>query len=212
MKKLLDSLGELYIELNSLILSGNSTKGYTLYTEGIQRMFYEPYNQIALREQQIFQDYAHGDCIISGLGFGLIIETLLEKEEVKNITVYEINEDVIKLYEMLGIKHHKLKIIKENINKVVNKNCDCLFLDHYELESDDFILNSVKNINFNIKPKILWFWKAENYIMYYMNSTKKKPKEAYEQFKKENNLFNMPQFSEDQVNKYIDNWINLYRR
>jgi len=208
MKNLLNQVNFIDIKFNSVSLFGDKNNGFTLFVNNNQVMTYNFNNQNSTKQQMVFKDYGYGHCILSGLGMGFAIDLLLDKPEIETITVYEINEDVIKLNEMLGLKHPKLKLINKDINTVTNTTCDCLFLDHYEDEPDHYILNNVKNINFNIKSKLFWFWKAEKLILDYINFTKKENIKAYEQFLKDNNITNMPKFAEFHINKYVENWKN----
>lgn len=44
-----------------------------------------------------FHHYARGNVLINGLGLGVVVKALLQKETIKSITVIEKSEDVIKL-------------------------------------------------------------------------------------------------------------------
>jgi hypothetical protein len=63
---------------------------------------------------QKFIDRATGRVLIAGLGVGLIIQNIAEKEEVTEIVVIEKYSDVIDIVEPF-IKHPKLKIICADI-------------------------------------------------------------------------------------------------
>lgn len=59
---------------------------------------------------------AKGDCLIHGLGLGVVTEACLRKPEVESVTVIEISEDVINLMEpYLADKWaDKIKIIQDD--------------------------------------------------------------------------------------------------
>ncbi len=56
---------------------------------------------------------AHGDVLIAGLGLGMIICPIAQKEEVNSITVVEISQDVINLVES-----HIQKYLKDDADKI----------------------------------------------------------------------------------------------
>jgi spermidine synthase len=58
---------------------------------------------------------AHGDVLIAGLGIGMILLPLMNKEEVKSITIVEMYQDII---DMVGSQlplNDKVKIIQADI-------------------------------------------------------------------------------------------------
>jgi spermidine synthase len=59
-------------------------------------------------------DKAHGSVLVAGLGLGMVIFPILEKKEVKMVTVVELNYDVIKLVKP-RVKSPKLRIIHSDI-------------------------------------------------------------------------------------------------
>lgn len=44
-----------------------------------------------------FVDAAHGDVLIAGLGIGMVLQAVLDKDDVKHVTVLEISQDLIDL-------------------------------------------------------------------------------------------------------------------
>jgi hypothetical protein len=139
---------------------------YDLTVNG-QRWFRYNYKyHTAVKEFNSSYDVAYGHCVLSGLGLGVLPALLLQKPEVKNITVYEINEDVVKLNKIVGfVDLNKITVINKSIEEVNNIKCDCLLLDHYEFESENYILNNMKTITNNINYDKVWFWKAEYFIL-----------------------------------------------
>lgn len=65
---------------------------------------------------QRFLNNAEGDVLIAGLGIGMLPAALAEKEDVKSITIIELNQEVIDLVEPLIRKYvkneNKIKIIQ----------------------------------------------------------------------------------------------------
>lgn len=58
---------------------------------------------------------AEGDVLIGGLGIGMILMPLMEKEEVKSITIVEKYEDIIDIVGKQLPLNDKVKIINEDI-------------------------------------------------------------------------------------------------
>jgi len=98
---------------------------------------------------------AHGNVLIAGLGLGMIILPLLEKPEVKSITVIEINQDVINLvYPYL--KSDKLTVINADIfewkpEKMVK--FDSIYFDIWTFISLDN-LDEIKKLHNKFKNKL----------------------------------------------------------
>ena len=60
---------------------------------------------------------AHGDVLIAGLGIGLIVLPIQDKEEVNSITIIEMNQEVIDLVTPQLPLNSKVRIIKADIFK-----------------------------------------------------------------------------------------------
>lgn len=67
------------------------------------------------RTNQEILEKAHGDILIGGLGIGMILIPLLEKEDVKSITVVEKYQDIIDLVLPQLPENKKLKVINGDI-------------------------------------------------------------------------------------------------
>jgi hypothetical protein len=57
-----------------------------------------------------FTCFAKGDVLINGLGLGVVLKALLQKEQVKTVTVVEISEDVINLVAPTFLKDPRVII------------------------------------------------------------------------------------------------------
>jgi len=160
------------ITIGSARLYKNSDDFYELIVNGNRWFRYDYKYQTTVREFNSSYDVAYGHCVLSGLGLGILPALLLQKPEVKSITVYEISEDVIKLNKIAGfVDLNKISVINKPIEEVSNIRCDCLLLDHYEFETEKNIVNNMKTITNNINYDKIWFWKAEYFILLnYLNS------------------------------------------
>jgi len=145
---------------------------YVLTVNGQIWLRYNCQYHTTVREFNSSYDIAYGHCVLSGLGLGILPTLLLHKPEVKSITVYEISEDVIKLNKIVGfVDLNKITVVNKPIEEAKDIKCDCLLLDHYELQSEKYILDNVNTIASNINYDKIWFWKAEYFILlHYLNS------------------------------------------
>ena len=199
MKNLLDKVNFLVLELNSLqLLKENNS--CVLNIQGVTKMTYNCKTKEQIKEFLLESKLAHGTCVLSGLGMGLLTNILLEKKEVEKLIVYEINKDVIELNEILGLKNKKLIIINEDINNISNIKCDCLFLDHYENEDYDFVINSIKIIHAKVDSKLFWIWNVPGIIF---NYNYENLENVYNKFKKDHGFFNMPNLNKIDLERYL---------
>jgi hypothetical protein len=107
---------------------------------------------------------AYGKCVTSGLGLG-IIQTLLSLNPlVTEVVVYEKHQDIIDMFKVFASRSNfdtsKIKIICQDADTIKDISCDCLFLDHFEFESDEDIIRRVKNIAEYNTANFVWFWRA----------------------------------------------------
>lgn len=68
----------------------------------------------AEKHQEFFQK-AKGDILIAGLGLGMCHKPLMEKQDVKSVTIVEVNEDVIDLVWEHCPKDERFKLIHDDI-------------------------------------------------------------------------------------------------
>lgn len=90
------------------------------------------------RTNQHFIDNAHGDVLIAGLGIGLIILPIQDKEVVKTITVVEKNKEVIELVGKQLPLNEKVRIINKDIYKWTPEyRYDTIYLDIWDFINSD---------------------------------------------------------------------------
>ncbi|WP_297519624.1 hypothetical protein [uncultured Clostridium sp.] len=82
---------------------------------------------------------AHGQCGVLGLGLGFYVQEIAKKEEVSEVIVYEINRDVIDLYNKNFPSNSKVKIIEGNGFKAERKQFDFFFADIYSYKISEDI-------------------------------------------------------------------------
>lgn len=99
------------------------------------------------RTNSKFVENANGDVFIAGLGIGLIILAIQDKEEVRSITVLEKEEDIIKLVGSQLPLNKKVKIIKGDVfNYKFPKDTkfDSIYFDIWNNINSDIYENEMK--------------------------------------------------------------------
>jgi len=134
---------------------------YSIYEDNNLWMEYDNLGFYSIKQLYSFYDIANGDVLLSGLGFGIIPVWLLNKKEVKSITVVEKNKNIIDLFkESNNIEN--INIINDDIrNYKTTKKYNFVGLDHYELESQEYIIEDSINILKNIQHDSFWIWSLE---------------------------------------------------
>lgn len=66
--------------------------------------------------------FAHGKVGVIGLGIGYVVQEIARKDSVEEVIVYEISEEIIKLYNDNFPKNEKIRIIKGDAFKAPKTN------------------------------------------------------------------------------------------
>lgn len=94
-------------------------------------------NEFEMITNQKFIDNAKGDVIIFGLGIGLIIYPLLQDDDIKSITIVEVDKDLIDETFPILLKadvKSKLKVINTDAFQYQdNKKYDTIYFDIWAL-------------------------------------------------------------------------------
>jgi hypothetical protein len=139
---------------------------YFLYVNGAQWMVTSSdfsHSKDTLHSQF---DLAYGDVLITGLGFGILAKALVQKEEVKSITVIEVSSDVIDQYISTNGLDEKLIIINEDASSYSsNRKYDCLLPDHYETQDNDWKLSDMDALAKRINHDVFWPWSIEEIFL-----------------------------------------------
>lgn len=114
--------------------------------------------------RQVYQLLSHyalakGNVLCSGMGL-LIRESLLLSKGV-DITLVEINDKIIQYHK----KHNsdilnKIEVVHKDIHDCVG-TYDVVLFDHYEHETEEWIIEDVKSILKNIDCDVVWFYPLE---------------------------------------------------
>jgi hypothetical protein len=136
---------------------------FGLYSRGRQWMVWDTHTNIQIKQLYSSFDMAHGDVLISGLGFGIVAMWIASKPTVKSVTVLEVSLDVISIFKENNTLPDKMTIVNcDASNYSTDKHYDCLLLDHYENQRPDWILKDMHRVAFNIPHDLLWAWSLES--------------------------------------------------
>ena len=141
----------------------NRPNTYRLFNKGLQWMVLDGYTNKEIKEFYSSYDMAYGDVVISGFGFGILACWLASKPEVTSVTVLEMSQDVYDIFLMNNKLPDKVNVIIVDASEYkTDKHFDCLFLDHYEKNTVDWVFRDVKKIVNNLpNHDIFWFWSLE---------------------------------------------------
>lgn len=204
---------------------------FTLKVDGQTWMQY--YLLSHIQAAQVFSHYylAKGKVVVTGLGFAARETWLLTNPNVKSLTIIEANKAVIDF-------HRKLKtpvLDKAEIiccrSEEYKGECDTLLLDHYELETMEYILNDVYKVSNNVNHQTLWFWPLElkiladchkqdastiyqlfrenkfNFDMKALNNIK----DTYDCIKIQNNLYTLPNLSDSELRMFVSIYSGFFQ-
>lgn len=108
---------------------------------------------------------AQGRVGVGGLGLGYFTESILDKPQVKEVVVYELNQEVIDIYlEQFG-HHDKLKIVKKSVHEVRNEAFDFFYNDIYKYYLDDRVFEDAKMLWKNNVIYRYHFWGIEAFLL-----------------------------------------------
>lgn len=89
---------------------------------------------------------AFGDILIGGLGIGMIILPLQDKEDVKSITIIEKSKDIVDMISNQLSFNDKVTIINDDIFTYKPKNVkyDCIYIDIWNYVNSDVYNDEMK--------------------------------------------------------------------
>lgn len=109
-------------------------------------------------------ELAWGKVGVAGLGLGYFVQNILEKPEVLEVIVYEINQTIIDLYKQNFGEHEKLTIINKDIMELEDQYFDFFYNDIYRTVFCDDAIDHMKmllEVNF---IDTYFFWGMEGYL------------------------------------------------
>lgn len=105
--------------------------------------------EISVREVQGTMEAikrANGRCGVLGLGLGFYVQEIAKKDDVTEVLVYEIDEDIINLYNENFEANHKIKIIKGDGFKADRQKFDFYFSDIYTYCIDEKVASDYEKL------------------------------------------------------------------
>lgn len=108
---------------------------------------------------------ARGRVGVVGLGLGYFTEEVLKKEEVSQVIVYEISEEVIEIYNKNFGENSKLTIIQGDAFKAKREEFDFFFVDIYEYDLRDTVVEHYVRFNEMHNIEEYSFWALEHFLL-----------------------------------------------
>jgi hypothetical protein len=112
---------------------------------------------------------ANGIVGVAGLGLGYAVQRMLEKDEVEQLDVYEINEDVIQLYLNSFGHHPKLRIMRQDVRQMYNMEYDFFYADIYKEQQDTQAIADYRLLMDNNMIGEYFFWTMEANVFELLN-------------------------------------------
>lgn len=151
-----------YKDIDIVSFYGPNT--FYLLNKGIMWMGLNKNTNKQIKEFYSQYDLAYGDVLLTGFGFGILASWLASKPEVTSVTVVEISQDIVDVFLQNNTLNEKIKVIIADASEYkTDQHFDCLFLDHYEIQYEGWVLNDMKNVSKNIpNHTVFWAWSIEN--------------------------------------------------
>lgn len=108
---------------------------------------------------------AKGKVGVVGLGLGYAVEEMAKKPEVKEITVYEISQEVVDLYYSNFPKNPKINVVCCNAYEAESKEFDFFYADIYEYKITSQIVEDYKKFNELHKIEEYSFFGMEHFLL-----------------------------------------------
>ncbi|MBU3133222.1 hypothetical protein KPL40_12255 [Clostridium gasigenes] len=109
--------------------------------------------------------FSKGKVGLVGLGLGYVAQEMAKRKEVKEVIVYEIDQDVIDLYNNSFNKNKKIKILCEDAFKAESNSFDFFYVDIYEYKLTKKVVEDYKILNSLHKIEEYSFWGMEHFLL-----------------------------------------------
>jgi len=141
-------------------------KTYRLFNKGVRQNVHDQFVNREIKEMYSQYDMAYGDVLLTGFGFGVLAQWVASKPEVKSVTVIELEKDIYDIFLMHNKLHEKVNVIFEDATTyTTDKHYDCLFLDHYEHNINEWVFRDMRRVVRNIpNHDLFWAWSLEQKI------------------------------------------------
>jgi hypothetical protein len=109
--------------------------------------------------------WARGKVGIVGLGLGYLAQEMSKKEDINEIMVYEINPDIINLYNKNFPQNKKIKVIQGDAFKAKKEQFDFFFADIYGYKLSLKVVDDYIKFNRIHDIKKYSFWGMEHFLL-----------------------------------------------
>lgn len=190
---------------------------FVLFEKNHSWMGYNQNTNWQSSEFYIELDRAHGICVTTGLGLGIIQTHLCLKESVTKVIVYEKSNDVIEIFHRIvkfnNFNISKIEIKNENANDMKDEICDCLFPDHFDNEPDDYIIDIVRNLSYNNQSSCVWYWPAGyHFLKFVLRNGLDISKNGYNLWKNYTGIKNLPETLNENSFSYLKELKRIYQQ
>lgn len=110
-------------------------------------------------------DRARGKVGIVGLGLGYVVQEMAKKDKVTEVIVYEIEKDVIDLYNENFSSNPKVKIIHGDAFEAEREEFDFFYVDIYEYKLIKKVAEDYEKLNTIHKIEEYSFWGMEHFLL-----------------------------------------------
>lgn len=103
---------------------------------------------------------ARGDVLMGGLGMGWLARRVLERKQVKSLTVYDTNEDVLDFFgqPLLEEFSDRLELVHGDVYAAQHSNYDRVLLDVWSVYADSKYDKRLKELLMKIPSSAVWAW------------------------------------------------------
>ncbi|ATD54432.1 hypothetical protein [Clostridium chauvoei] len=108
---------------------------------------------------------AKGKVGVVGLGLGYVAQEMAKKDKVDEVIVYEINKDVIDLYNKNFKENPKIKIKHEDAFKAKREDFDFFYVDIYEYKLTKKVVEDYQSFNKLHNIEEYSFWGMEHFML-----------------------------------------------
>lgn len=112
---------------------------------------------------------AKGRVGVAGLGLGYYVQRILDKEEVDEVIVYEIDQNIINFYYQNFGGHEKLTILKKDVRELKDEKFDFFYADIYPNQLADEAIPDMALLTKNNDIKVYHYWCLEHMLLEIMN-------------------------------------------
>lgn len=110
-------------------------------------------------------EFAKGKVGVAGLGLGYYVQRILSKSDVKEVVVYELDNDVISLYKEQFGEHKKLTIIQGDALTISGETFDFFYNDIYQRGADTKAWEDMLLLKKQNSIQHYHFWTIEAFLL-----------------------------------------------